>query len=58
MADERTGRNARMSTRRITGLTRRGKPELHECRATGPDENVMGRVSVEVRSPTPYIEKI
>ncbi len=46
-----TGRNAclygigHVSTRHMLGLTRRGETHLQECRVTGNDKRVMGRVS-------------
>ena len=63
MAYEWTGRNAGIdgtgdvSTRHIMGLTRRGETNLPECRITGNDKKIMGRVSshgVQLR----YTEKI
>ena len=45
-----------VSTRHIMGLTRRADTYLHECRGTGNDKKIMGRVSSHGAQPR-YIEK-
>ena len=53
----RTAGTCDVSMRRIMGLTRRVETDVHECRITGDEKKIMGRVSGHGALPR-YTEKI